>query len=400
MIYLIILFIILSLTLYFDASGKEPPDNSYYWGIYLVFVFLMGLRYRVGGDTLAYIEYYKTVLSVEKLNKAYFLQAHAEFGYGVLWTIFCSVCKWFTNSFVLFQFVHALIVNGIIFYFFITRTKYVFTNILFYAIFYFFTLNTEILREALAIGVFILSLDSFFNRKWIKYCLYVFVAAQFHASAYILLIVPFFLLLRKVSLTLVFIVGVSLIIAIPSIQGIILDYVVSHLEEGHIKWKIILYCQHELNANGLIFITFVKVLMPFVLLVIEEKILKVKSMYKPFVLAYIFFSLLTIYIIPFNRLAGYLVPLFYVWFTEFVANMYKSEFFRPLSRVVILFVLLIVLLPKGYYYTNDMSDKVPDTHFYNRWIPYYTVFNKQESEKREELVKTYNYKKYEERNKY
>ena len=389
MIYLVILLVILSLTLHFDAKGKVPPNNSYYWGIYVLLVLLMGLRYRIGGDTLAYMEYYKTVLSVEKLNEAYFAQAHKEFGYGVLWTVFCSVCKWFTNSFVLFQFVHAIIVNGVVFRFFLKHSKYVFANILFYYVFYFLTLNTEILRESLAICVFLLSIDAFFDKKWIKYYVYVFIAAQFHLSAYILLIVPFFSFIKHVKFIALPIVGVCLILLVPIIQDVLLKEVVPRLEEGHLKWKLILYMQHEINTNGVIFISLTKVAFPLILLGIDDKMRENYSKYRIFIIAFIIMSIGAIYIPPFERLSNYFLPFLYLWFVELVAYGYQKGIYAPVSKVVFSVLIVLLMLPRIYYYTKDTSERVAGTRFYVIWYPYYSVFNKQIVKERKQLMKTY-----------
>ena len=115
----------------------------------LVLVLIAGLRYRVGGDSLHYMDIYPAMPTFAQLKETDFSE-----GYGPLWYLFCAISKVFGNNFVCLQILHAVIVNVTFLCVFVRKSTNTFACLLIYFLIYYLYYNMEILREALAVCVF------------------------------------------------------------------------------------------------------------------------------------------------------------------------------------------------------------------------------------------------------
>src|ERR1035437_3600069 len=114
-----------------------------------------------------------------------------EAQYDPLWYIFNALIKSIYDNFIFFQLIHAIIINTIIFWFIRKYSKFKYISILFYYIFYYLYFNMEILRESLAVCVFLLSVPYLLQKKWLIYFSISIVAFLFHSSALIAFFIPF-----------------------------------------------------------------------------------------------------------------------------------------------------------------------------------------------------------------
>lgn len=93
-----------------------------------------------------------------------------------------------------FQLLHSTIVCGIIFWFFYTNTKKPFVAILIFYLMLYLNLLTEVLRESLAVCMFLVAWPMFRDSKWLKYYICSVIALSFHISAAFMLLLPLLLL--------------------------------------------------------------------------------------------------------------------------------------------------------------------------------------------------------------
>ena len=113
LIYLVIL-IIFSINEYLGLFKNRKTEGKI--GFYLLlflFILLAGLRFRVGGDTLAYMEYFNTMPTLNELPNIDYLSSE----YNPFWYLFNALIKAVWNDFLFFQIIHAIIVNVAIFWF-------------------------------------------------------------------------------------------------------------------------------------------------------------------------------------------------------------------------------------------------------------------------------------------
>ena len=148
------------------------------------------LRYRLGGDTIGYEWEYRSIPTLWDIGSYKFSSLRWEPGFILLFII----CKTISPEFVFFQFVHAVILNCIIFWFISKNTQNRFIAVTLYFVIIYFNLNMEVLREALAVSLFLLAWPSFRDGKWYIYYPLMLLACTFHISAAITLILPLLLL--------------------------------------------------------------------------------------------------------------------------------------------------------------------------------------------------------------
>lgn len=126
-----IYFFVLTLTLYFvfryDICKKKKGLVLSYKLLLILAVLIMGCRYVVGGDTVRYIRYFDFY---PKLGDEMNLFSYVFFDPG--WLLLNSIIKTVYDDFIFFQFVHAVLLNGFVFFFIWKKTKYRFTVVLFY----------------------------------------------------------------------------------------------------------------------------------------------------------------------------------------------------------------------------------------------------------------------------
>ena len=157
--------------------------------ILLLLIAIPAIRFRVGGDTLIYMDEYGDMPNLKQLN-VYLSDYSGRYQY--LWILFVAFLKTITPEFILLQIVLSIIINCSFFYAIKRETRYVFVALFLYFIHTYFYLNFEALRESLAICVFILfGLPYIRKKQWIQYVVSVIVAYLFHDSAMILMLLPF-----------------------------------------------------------------------------------------------------------------------------------------------------------------------------------------------------------------
>ncbi|HEY5368242.1 MAG TPA: EpsG family protein [Hanamia sp.] len=171
---------IISVLFAFLAKYKETK-----WGLIasftVIFIFL-ALRYDFGNDYMGYLEGFNNVNSYGEIN--YFGKYYNyEIGWLVLIRLF--------HNYGFFSMVGFLaLLNCIIYYRFIK--KYVEVKYYWLAVFIyvfdprFMLIQASAMRQSLAIGIFILSIDYIYKKDLIRFALCIGIASLYHSSALIL----------------------------------------------------------------------------------------------------------------------------------------------------------------------------------------------------------------------
>lgn len=336
----------------------------------LFLILISGLRYRVGGDSLHYMDTYSSMPTMLTLNQVDF-----EEGYGPLWYLFCALSKSIGTDFVFLQLFHAVIVNLTFVHFFYKKSVSVLACLLIYFLLYYFYYNMEILREALAVCVFCFNYTNLIQKRYVPYYLISLIAVGFHFSALVLLFFP--LLYRFVQLKHVYmymfigIISISFIFffIIPQYYNLLMAYA------PIIALKLKSYS--TLSLNNLLGISFYAI--PFLVFSLLYKIsgndVKKFSLSDIYMIRMLlFFLLLGSVNQGIMRISNYLMPLAipYIINAGYTCFHKKGNAFLKLSFIG---CILMLLLQKVYYYYEDTSALSAHTRRYELWYPYESVFN-------------------------
>lgn len=191
MIYLLIIILLLFLIFQYDINNHSANKESWYTIVLIIFICLAGFRYRIGSDTVGYLDdYYHDNTSFRDLIKNFSYDSDF-FSRGII-----LLFKSLGVKFYIFQLAHAIFVNVLLFNYFKKHAKYWFTCLFFYFIWMYSFYNTEELRATLSVVLYLYAFDLFFEKKWIKGYLLILIGCLLHKSTYVLLITPLLLPLR------------------------------------------------------------------------------------------------------------------------------------------------------------------------------------------------------------
>lgn len=186
MIYFVIILFLLWLIYLYDYRKESRGRDLSFYLVLIIFIALAGLRYKVGGDTGIYMKYFEDVHELGRLNSGDF--AKTRFGPGFV--VIASALKTISEDYIFFQFVHAIIVNTVVFFFIRKNCRHVFFAILLFFNFLYFYLIFEQVRESFAVAIFLLAWPAFKNGKWIIWYIASVLAFTIHISAVVMLFVP------------------------------------------------------------------------------------------------------------------------------------------------------------------------------------------------------------------
>lgn len=362
-----IYFFVLTLTLYFvfryDICKKKKGLVLSYKLLLILAVLIMGCRYVVGGDTVRYIRYFDFY---PKLGDEMNLFSYVFFDPG--WLLLNSIIKTVYDDFIFFQFVHAVLLNGFVFFFIWKKTKYRFTVVLFYFLYQYLYFNTEILRESLAVICFLFASDYYIDKKWSKYYLVVSIAFLFHSSAFILFLYPFCRYIRFSYLN-IFLMLVGNILLWGYLNDIFSYLFVNPL----IAQKFEYYQGLGMNINGKILRFVEYVLFPFILVYYNRKKLLGKiDKYDPIYMLYFFIATTMVANTAIaGRMINYIV--FYM-LLYYVDALYRLRL--PQNLLAFVFFFTLPILPNANYYAGDLSYVRSGLKSYHRWYPYTDIFHR------------------------
>lgn len=370
MIYISVILLCIIFVYIFDIRKAEKYRKEAYFFLFCLSVLIAGCRYYVGGDTIRYMRYFESYPLIQDFFKSVSIEH-----FNPLWLLLSSIVKTIYNNFIFFQFIHAIIFNGIIFYFFKKNTTYIFSACLVYYIFFFLYYNTEVLRESLSVCLFLLSIPFYEKKKWWKYYVMCTIALLFHTSSIILYLLPVF---RNVTFSFVNIVLSIIITFFFSVIFINLMNCISGDFQLIIKFEQ--YRGAGMNLVGT-FLQLLKYLFfPLLIIVLNNRVNgKKMAQFQSFYMAYIFVSSLNII----NTMVGErLLNYFYFIVTVYYVNfLFELKKIYPLMLVRFFFILIPLLSPL-LFYMEDTSYILSNTRNYFRWWPYTDIFHANDIEQK------------------
>jgi len=245
----------------------------------------------------------------------------------------------------------------------------------------------EIMRQSIAVCIFLLAYPYMQKKQWLKFYLCFVVAFLFHTSA---LILCFFPLMRNVKLrpatVLILVLTFLVITFIPGqFKEILSFFVFNERLSRHFNR----YSTIAANINGLILTLSTVLFLPAILLYWANKRYKEKLMFTEFYFAYFFLAIIVSAYVGFARFITYLNPFMIIYFATLLNRIYRDKYFHLVKRLAIAGLTLICFIPKIVYYLGDTSKIVAGTRQYNLWYPYSSILDKENFDKREGLFYGY-----------
>lgn len=378
MIYIAILIYTLYLSYRYDLKGNQANYIIHYRILLTLTIAIVGFSYRLGMDTVGYMEHFDRVDS----NLKYTFQNLSDLRYEPIPELLFSFCKGIWDDFTLVQIVIGIFVNVVVFWFLRKHSPMFFFSVFLYYIFQYWNMNFEIKRESIAICIFLIAIDRILkeNVKLKDYLWYYgicCIALLAHKFAFITFIYP---LLQNLKLTKRFILlycfAFLFLALVPELVSKVIpmvnvlfafssgDIINSYLESS------------RFGAGGLtIFGTVHQIIVPLFILYSVRQCSN-KTIYSLALLNFILL-LLQSQIFIFYRLRNYLmIFLFIVYATALLESIKNKNY---IVRGLIIFVALFQIFL--------LSGK--EQHI--RYLPYNSIFNKELIQEREATYRELDY---------
>ena len=375
MIYIIVFILLIFLSFHYDICGKKRNRDIWYNIVLVIFILIAGLRWRVGVDTIAYIDRFYYEYPV--LDNFSFL----EYGLGrdPFYALINVIVKTMGGRFYMVQIIQATIVNTLIFKYIKRHSDYIFTCVLFYFFINYVNYNMEVMRGSISIAICLFGNDYIMEKKWLKgYILYL-IAALFHFQTIVIFVLPslFWIRFNKTGvlvLLMAFVIGFSL-------KSLLADYMFllggNEMLEGAMEEK--LYGKWGEQTGNLIYFASIivfKILYPLLSFFLVKKYChdENKLRIEPFVFLGIMFVLIQFNLPIAFRYVYYFEPYFVILFAEIYVDVMAK---RYKTNSVLIIQSFIIFLPLFYYYGYNKYK----THKYH---PYTSVIEMSVDPQKEE----------------
>lgn len=368
-LYYLIIIVLLVCAIYYDL-GEHTKNRDIWVNLTLVIlVCLAGFRYRMGTDSLAYEDEFITFPKIWELNIRYFQESR----YAPLYILSNSLLRSITSSFTIVQFAFAIFLNLSIFKA-INRyglSKYIFTILLFYFTNLYYNLNFECLRESVAVGIFLFSVDDLIQRDYKKYFIKIIIAIGFHFGAVFFLLAP---LLRNIRINKTFVIIACCSIPLfPLIKQIpLVEWVISYASFSLTEEYILTYAANLDSIEGAISIKviFLHLILPLACCIFLKRINNVFVKYDFLIIMFMLIRWIATFFIPMMiRYSDYLGIFYYSLISISIIEGVKHYG----KKSVVLY--LLVLMPFA-------------VTTYNSWAKAYVIKSMSDA-KRIELIKPY-----------
>lgn len=369
MLYIVVFSFFIVQAILFDYLKLKTMKSFNYYFSMVILILVAGLRWKVGGDTLTYHSKYTELPDIFN-----FTFESVTLGWEPGFLLLAAICKSVTEEFWFFQLVHAAIVNVLLFRFFKKHTPLVFTAIIIYSIFYFFYFNMEIMREILAICIFITFMyPALQSGNYKKYYILNFIVLFFHLSSIILFVFP---LLSKskldrtgISRLVVLVAGLIIVFSVfPNVINIF-----AFSEKIVDKYET--YARYSLSIFGMIYNFIVFGVFPYLLINFNQKYYK-ELQFKELVFPFFFVIAVYLSYSGAGRFINYFGPFMMVFF---VNTIYLLAFHKKFSQVKVFAICVLLVGPllfKISYYRTSLDHIVNGANKYSMYAPYSSIFNK------------------------
>lgn len=384
MLYLMVLLYLIANAYAYDLNGyKGRYRNVNIFISYLVLALMAGLRYKMGSDGFAYQYFVENeVRGLYELDFDYLLDSRFQ----PLWILLSATAKTLGNYLYL-QFFVSFVTLFAVYGFVKKNTPYVATVTLFFYISFYHYFSMEILRESLAISLFLVSMTVFKRHKFFSFSLCL-TAFFIHKFAIFIIIVYLFLLLDVQLRKTIILLGLVIVLII------LLDEPIKNIQLAYSMIKDVNFSNYDVDVNlslvGYLYY-MLKIFFPVLLIfycsnrrVVLSRVIDNKMFYT-FCAFYSAIYIIRIFSLPYiERLVNYF-ELFYILFGSSLLVYFLSKQKFIIRNIVF---LVIFTLSLGYSWLPllkpDARTGIPS---YVIYYPYYSYLNKGTDPMREASLK-------------
>ena len=393
MFFIILLILLFLLSYNFDIKGVKDKNSRWYKILLILFILLSGFRYRIGGDSIAYLYYYYN--TIPYLSDFCFEEFH-EYHYEPFFLLLNMIVKSLGCKFFVVQFIHAIVVNVLIFKYFKKHSQFPFLCVLIYYVWMYALFNFEVMRASISIVICLFANDFLLEKKWLKGYLLYFLAIGFHYSAVAMLLTPFLFRLKVnkfgyLFLLFSFIAGFWIAAHLNNYL-----YLFELTDSTTTSDKLDLYMSNGDLSNGIDLQGYLLHVIPAVLYpIISFKILKRKNekcvsqliKLEPLIMIGLMYELMTNSILMIYRVTYFFVIYLIMCYAELTVHIIKSNKRLKLFAVVgaVIILLPFINIATSYYRAIPFPNQQPIVYNYKKYVPYATIFDMRKDPIREKV---------------
>ena len=311
-----------------------------------------------------------------------------------------AIIKLIIDEFWFFCFIHSSFVNIVVFWFIKRYTKYKYTGAFIYYTLLSIGFCTEILRESVAICLFLLSIPYLQENKWAKYFILSLVGFSMHLSAIITLFIPLIypFLSKEFKFDRLILASVAVILISIASSQILENILVRFSSFSSITTRVLFYSnatQVGLSSNDGIGGTNISLrwLLSVVMAVMSLIVLKKAKFNNPLYF-FVFNSFLIITLFSFafglmaSRMLNYFKLFYYIILINILFEKNNSIIIRKKmkSEVVILFMYFYFIMIAHWFDPADIGSR---TKIFEKFYPYSSILAPHEYPPREKQYQVY-----------
>ena len=390
MTYIVIILYFLFLIYIHDIRKNKRNADVHFKVEAIIIILLYGLRYHIGADSFNYMDEYPHYPNFAKLSRTGF----GDLSWQPGWYILNAAVRTISDEFWVFNLIHNLFVNTVVFVTINRFSQHRFSAVLAYFVCFSPYFCTEILRESIAVSFFLLGLPYLLKKKWVQYYIFALLAFSMHASSIFTFLLPplMFLLARdfKIKHVIIF----SIIIAFVSAS--ITDYVIFAQQYlgAAMGGKLVGYYMSQVSlqesmtglfGTGIPGSWIISLIFYPLYLYLMRK-LEMESPMNNFILNMEVILNLFSYFLGMitERGANYFNLMFYVILIDLL---YKARlYYRVGAKRIItvsVFVFFFLWLPYRYYFR--MAEETKGIRAYKLYYPYSSILFPEKDSQREQL---------------
>ena len=400
MVFLIPILLCLLFSIQYDqregtcALGEYSKSKRKFIFIFAWLVFISAFQYCVGYDIPIYMNAYE----INRNNGFSDIWGDARYRPG--WLLVQYLCHKISDDFVVLKMVQAIFLNFCIYKFLLRYSKYWYLTLFFYILYPYGQLNFGAMRQAFAVGFFLLSIpyleeqDS--KRKTViallKYSVLVYFATLFHVSAFFLYLVPLLKFCvattKRMTTTITTVIVVSIIISQFSGLNMLLYSLIktSDMLEQNSNYYLT-GGDYVSNKSGFgLILAYVPIALVYICLYLNRN--KKDTKYKVLqmlLLAYIIMATLNLSIPIFYRFNDYFVFAYIIFMPMAIyeGNLFNRPLIAHSPFLKVALFLMFILYPVNHLISIHPSWGIPG---YRIYYPYHSVFNPQIDPDRNRII--------------